>query len=91
MDEKKYCLALLSCSHSRRQVLRRPIVRKLRNWKSDRHALLEKTNGTYGYFGTVLAPQTTGAASTARAASGISAYAYSPPNSRRHKAHSKLR
>src|SRR5262249_53179582 len=40
----------------------------------------------FGYFGTVPAPQTTGA--TARAKSGISAYAYSPPNSRRHKAHS---
>jgi hypothetical protein len=53
--------------------------------------LLEKTNGTYGYFGTVPPPQTAGAASAARAASGISAYAYSPPNSRRHKAHSKLR
>ena len=53
--------------------------------------LLEKSNGTYGYFGTVAPPQPTRAASTARAASGISAYAYSPPNSRRHKAQSKLR
>jgi len=53
--------------------------------------LLEKSNGTYGYFGTVAPPQTTRAASTARAASGMSAYAYSPPNSRRHKAHSRLR
>jgi hypothetical protein len=29
--------------------------------------LLEKTNGTYGYFGTVAPPQTTRVASTARA------------------------
>ena len=56
--------------------------------------LLEQTNGTYGYFGTVAPPQTTRAVSTARAASGISAYAYSPPISRLHKAyspHNKLR
>jgi hypothetical protein len=33
--------------------------------------LLEKTNGTYGYFGTVAPPQMMRAASTARAASGI--------------------
>ena len=52
--------------------------------------LLEKSNGTYGYFGTVAPTQTTRPTSTARAASGTSAYAYSPPNSRRHKAHSKL-
>jgi len=52
---------------------------------------LEKTNGTYGYFRTVAPPQTTRASSTARAASGISAYAYSLPISRRHKAHGKLR
>ena len=53
--------------------------------------LLEKSNGTYGYFGTVPPSRTTGVASTARAASGTSAYAYSPPNSRRHRTHSKLR
>ncbi len=50
--------------------------------------LAEKTNGVYGYAGTV-PPQTSGTVSTSRAASGNSAYAYSPQNSRRHKAHSK--
>jgi hypothetical protein len=49
--------------------------------------LLEKTNGAYGYFGTVQSPKAT--ATTSRAASGTSAYAYSPPTSRRHKTHNK--
>ena len=38
--------------------------------------LLEKTNGAYGYFGTVQSP-TARTATTSRAASGTSAYAYS--------------
>ena len=50
--------------------------------------LAEKSNGAYGYAGTV-PPQTSGAVSTSRAASGISAYAYSPPGSHRHKLHGK--
>jgi hypothetical protein len=55
--------------------------------------LLEKTNGAYGYFGTVQSP-TARTATTSRAASGTSAYAYSPPTSspptsRRHKTHNK--
>jgi hypothetical protein len=51
--------------------------------------LAEKTNGAYGYAGTV-PPQTSGAVSTSRAASGISAYAYSPAVLR-HKMHTKSR
>ena len=52
--------------------------------------LLEKTNGANGYFGTVQSP-TARTAKTSRAASGTSAYAYSPPTSHRHKTHSKSR
>src|SRR6516162_8942420 len=36
-DEKKYCSALLLCSHSRRRVLRSPIVQVMEP-ESDRHA-----------------------------------------------------
>lgn len=43
--------------------------------------LLEKTNGAYGYGGSV-PPQAGDARSAARAATGNPAYAYSPP--RRH-------
>ncbi len=50
--------------------------------------LLEKTNGAYGYAGSV--PTRTGdTRSAARAANANSAYAYSPPDSRRHGKHSK--
>ena len=50
--------------------------------------LLDKTNGAYGYFGKVQSP-TARTATTSRAASGTSAYAYSPPTSRRHKTHNR--
>jgi len=52
--------------------------------------LLEKTNGAYGYFGTVQSP-TARTATISRAANGTSAYAYSPPASHRHKTHNKSR
>jgi hypothetical protein len=50
--------------------------------------LLEKTNGAYGYNGTV-PPRTGGTSSATRLRAGNLAYAYSPPNSHPHKKHSK--
>jgi len=52
--------------------------------------LLEKTNGAYGYLGTVQSPKAK-TATTSRAASGTSAYAYSPPTSHRNKTHNRSR
>jgi len=56
--------------------------------------LLEKTNGAYGYFGTVQSPTArtaTNSRAARGAASGTSAFAYYPPTSHRHKAHNKSR